>query len=250
MQRLAAKPHRPDLPEGQLVLIADALRLTRRRQEWAVYDMAVKPANLNSAFLLDPVLLAGRESAQCWRQVIDGIAPAIRQRVKALVSDGLPGAETICCENGWVHQRCHFHILVAFAGSRNRLRRVRTLLRKVRDVVCQSVRLAIGTADPDRLLIALSTLQVLIPMVPKRAQRLPGVIRQFIADIDAFRTYRAHPELGLPTTTGVIESLHSRIRAVTNRIHSPVAIARRAACLVRLRPAMTCNSNSSIHQQH
>jgi len=240
-RRLANKPHDPPVPDGGLILIADALRLTCQRQEYAIYSMAVKPTDRSIAFFLEPVLLAGRESARGWRQAIDRIGPTIRQRIRALVSDGLPGAGMICRQNRWVHQRCHWHILAPFTGSRNRRRRVRTLLRKTRDVAYKAIRLAINTTNQETLRLALGVLQTLIPMIPHRAWKFPGIIRQFTQDIDDFRAYQLHPELGLPATTGVVESLHAKMRPITSRVHNPEAIRRRVACLVRLFPSMRCN---------
>lgn len=247
-QLLAACPHVPVLPDGPLVLIADALRLTRGRKEWALYDLAIKPVDADVAFIMSPVLLAGRESARGWRQALTTIPPALRQRIKALVSDGLPGAETICREYGWIHQRCHWHLQAMFGGSRRPRRHVRTLLHRIRTLASRTASLAANATDTERLQGLLGVLETIIPMVPKRAWKLPGIIRQFIADIDAFRAHLLHPELELPVTTGVVESLHSRFRAVTARIHSPTAVWRRSACYVRLHSTMRCRARK--HQQN
>jgi hypothetical protein len=247
LRRLADRSYVPDLPGGPLVLIADALRLMRRGREYALYDMAIKPAHSQTAFLCEPALFEGRESAHGWRQAIDRIVLPVRRRIRGLVTDGFSGADTISEERGWIHQRCHWHLLMMFGGSRNPQRRSHTLLRRIRDLACRAAWLVLHTTDRDRLQTALGVLTTLIPMVPKRARRLPGVIRQFIADADAGRAYLANPQLGLPTTTAVIESLHSRVRDITARIQNPVATHRRAACFVRLHPTMLCRPGK--HQQ-
>lgn len=241
MRRLAARPYVPMVPDKPLVLVADALWLTLRRQEYTLYDMAVKPADSNTAIFLEPVLLQGRESARGWRQVIGGISPPVRLRIAGLVSDGFPGAGAICSEYGWIQQRCHWHMLMMFGGSRHPKRRSRKLLRRIRDLACQAAWLVLHTTDRERLSVALGVLATLVPMVPQRARRLPGVIRQFIADCDYGRSHLTEPQLGLPTTTAAIESLHNRIRVITARVHCPESILRRAACLVRLRPTTICN---------
>ena len=248
IRQLADRPHVPVLPDGPLVLVADALRMNYQRQEWTLYNMAIKPVATNTASLWDPILLVGRESASSWRQAIEQLSPSVRQNIKALVSDGLPGSDAICHEQGWIHQRCHWHILAVFMGSRMRRHRRETLLGKIRDVIYMAVRLALNTTDPERLQTALGVLETILPMIPKQAWKLPGIIRQFIADIDAFRAYQRHPELGLPVTTAVVESLHSRLRTITLRTHSADAVRRRAACFVRLRPTMTCRARK--HQQN
>ena len=90
IRRLAARPYLPVMPDGQLVLIADALRLKLQGRVYALYDMAVKPTDRNTAFFLEPVLLEGHESAHGWRQAISGIMLSVRQRIATLVSDGFP----------------------------------------------------------------------------------------------------------------------------------------------------------------
>jgi hypothetical protein len=247
MRRLAARPYAPVLPDGPLVLIADALWLKLRRQEYTLYDMAVKPADSSTAIFLDPVLLTGHESARGWRQVIGSIIPSVRQRIAGLVSDGFPGADKICGEYGWIQQRCHWHMLMMFGGSRKPQRRSRKLLRRIRDLACQAAWLVLHTTDEERLSVALGVLATLVPMVPQRARRLPGVIRQFTIDSGSGRSYLNEPRLGMPTTTGAIESLHSRIRIATKRVHSARAVQLRTACLVRLNPTTCCNPGS--HQQ-
>lgn len=248
MRRLADQPHQLILPDGPLVLIADALRLKHHGCEHALYSMALKPAHRNLAFLCEPVLLEGRESAGRWREAIGCLPELLRQRIAAAVTDGFPGAGPICSDYGWTHQRCHWHMLMMFRGSIHLEPRPRTLLRRIRNVACRAAWLALNVPDSDRLQDILGLMTALIPMVPKRARKLPGIIRRFVIDVDAGRTYLAEPQLGLPVTTAVIESLHSRIRSATHRIHSPAAIGRRAACLVRLRPTMVCEAR--IHTQN
>ena len=173
---------------------------------------------------------------------------SVRQRIAALVSDGFPGTDTICDEYGWIQQRCHWHMLMMFGGSLKPQRRSRKLLRRIRDLACRAAWLVLHTTDQERLDVALGVLTTLVPMVPHRARRLPGVIRQFIADSDSGRAFLTTPKLGLPTTTAVLESLHGRIRTVAQRTHSPEAIQRRASCLVRLAPTSCCNPGN--HQQN
>ncbi len=248
MRWLAARRYAPTIPDGPLVLVADALRLSFQRQEYTLYDMAIKPASRNLAYFMEPVLLTGRESAHGWRHAINTIAPQLRQRIVGLVADGFTGADTICGEQGWIQQRCHWHMLATFGGSLKPRRRSRKLLRRIRDLACLAAWLVLHTTDAERLETALGVLATLVPMVPHRAQRLPGVIRQFIADSSLGRAYLTSPQLGLPTTTAVLESLHGRIRSIIQRTRKPEAIQRRVSCLVRLAPTSRCNPGN--HQQN
>jgi hypothetical protein len=240
MTRLLLRPPCQSSSDGELVLILDGLRFRFRRRDWTLYDVAVKPLSRNTASFLDPVLQPGRESAERWRDALARIAPGVRKRVRAVVSDGFRGADAICLENGWIHQRCHFHMLAQFTGSHNRKRRVRTRTKRSRDRVYRAVCTALQTTDDRELERTFQVLRQLVEKLPRR-RRWRGIVRQFLADIDDFRAYLLHPELHLPRTTSVMESMHSLMRIALSRINSPHAVRRRAACLVRLHPTMTCN---------
>jgi hypothetical protein len=240
MTSLAHQPSVLLLPAGELVVLLDGLHFRFRQRQWTLYDMALKPCGSSVCFFLDPVLQPAHESAESWREALAGIDPDVRQRIRAMVTDGFRGAETISQENGWVHQRCHFHMLTQFCGpSHNRIR-IRTPARRVRDRVYDAIRVALTTRNPALLDATLEQLRRLALSLPDRPRRWRGIVRQFLLEIGAFRAYLTHPQLELPTTTSVIESMHSRLRAATSRVNSPSAVWRRAVCFVRLHPTMCC----------
>jgi hypothetical protein len=70
------------------------------------------------------------------------------------------------------------------------------------------------------------------------------ITRDFLRELGAFRTYRHHPELDLPTTTNVIESMANLLRQRVRTVSTPVALQRWATALFRLRPTMTCNGKT------
>jgi len=85
-----------------------------------MYVMVVKPIRSHQAFFLDPVLLPGKESYERWREALATIPPQIKKRVLAFVSDGFRGSKLITREHGWIHQRCHFHLLMALIRRHGR----------------------------------------------------------------------------------------------------------------------------------
>jgi hypothetical protein len=248
MQLLLDKTTHLDVPAGDLVLLLDALHFRFGRQEWALYNSALKPVGENLAYFLKPTLRSGHESARLWRDVLAAIVPDVRGRIRALISDGFRGVGTICHENGWVHQRCHFHLLAQFMGPRRRMVRVRSRSRGVRDKVYRAVCVALRTTDDQELAQAVDLLNQLVALLPKRIGRWRGIVRRFLLELDDFRAYLRYPELHLPTTTSAIESMHSLMRTAVSRVNSPQAILRRAACLILLRPTISCNG--PLHTQN
>ena len=97
-----------------LVMLVDGLRFTVEGTIWVQYTTALKPVGSSLAYFVDPVFVSGHESAPKWQAVFRYTLPEIAPRIRALVSDGLPGLKTVAADNGWVYQRCHFHIWALF----------------------------------------------------------------------------------------------------------------------------------------
>jgi len=204
--------------------------------------MALKPLGANTAYFLDPVLLPGREHVERWKQALDTIRPSIRERVRALVSDGFRGSKGLALENAWLHQRCHFHVLAQLQGRPGRQKRsIRA--KPVRDAIYQDVKEALVMTDKQQLEYLQEHLrqQTNRPDCPKRIR---GVAREFLRNVDFFRTYLRHPELKLPATTGAIESMHNLVRDTVRRIRSPKSLLQWATAFIRLHPTITCNGRN------
>ena len=94
-RRLVAKEALPKLPAGidALVLIVDGLWFRFGKRKWVLYNMAVKPTGIPTAFFLDPLMLQGEERLPNWQQALETIPPDIYGRIRALVADGFPAAK-------------------------------------------------------------------------------------------------------------------------------------------------------------
>lgn len=221
------------------MLIVDGLWFSFREQPWVLYDMALKPAGSNVAYFLDPLLLRGKESGRKWRKAIAGIPSELRRRIRGLVSDGFRGAKSIARQKGWVHQLCHFHLegkLKALSGSVKKTvpdRHVRRL----------AVELAGGAIrTPDEKLCELLTISLRhCADQLTRSRKARGVVRELLRDLELYRAYLHHPELELPTTTNVVESMHSLIRIAASSTNSPDALLVRIRAFIRLHPPLECN---------
>ena len=201
--------------------------------------MAVKPAKSHRAFFLDPFLLEGKEGYERWRVALATIPPETKKRVKAFVSDGFRGSKLIAREHGWIHQRCHFHLLMALIRRHGR-RSYRVKGAGIREKLLGVVRVLLTTTDT-----VMKRKQI------RKAQRLishslcPPWIRiqtvEFFRTLDDFRAYLIYPELNLPTTTNSIESSGKIIRKATSTARTPQSVLLRATAFLRLRKSITCN---------
>lgn len=227
------------LPRGPYALLGDGLYFKFKRMDWVMYIMAVKPIRSHRAFFLDPVLLQGKECYERWRAALTTISPETKKRIQAFVSDGFRGSKLIAKEHGWIHQRCHFHLLMALIRRRGR-RSYRVRGAGIRERLLGVVRILLSTTDT-----AEKRKQTL------KAQRLlshplcPPWIRiqtvEFIRTLDDFRAYLLYPSLNLPATTNSIESTGKLIRKATSTARTPESVLLRAAAFLRLRKSITCN---------
>ena len=230
-------------PSSPYALLGDGLYFKFKRMDWVMYVMAVKPVKSHRAFFLDPVLLQGKECYERWRVALVTIPPGTKKRVKAFVSDGFRGSKLIAKEHGWVHQRCHFHLLMALIRRHGR----------------RSYRVK-GAGNRERLLGVVRILLTTTEATMKRkqilkAQRLlshplcPPWIRkqtiEFLRTLDDFRAYLLYPSLNLPATTNAVESTGKLIRKATSTARTPESVLLHATAFLRLRKSITCNGKSS-----
>lgn len=244
--RLGQRPLPSNIPDVDLVLLADGLWFMFKRRPWVLYNMAVKPVSDDIAFLLEPLLLPGRETAPRWREALATIPPEVNGLIKALVSDGFPGSKAITRERQWIQQRCHFHILLQLY---NRLGKRKPALpgRKARLAIYAAIRVALETNDEAKLAGALGRLRRLAHH-PECPPRVSGIAREFLRDVGLYRAYLEYPALGLPSTVSSIESYHSLVREITNCVNNPKAVLQRVRGYIRLHPVLTCNHKN--HQQN
>src|SRR3989338_883541 len=227
------------LPNGPYALLGDGLYFKFKRVDWVMYIMALKPIKSNRAFFLDPVLLQGKECHERWRVALATVPPETKKRIKAFVSDGFRGSKLIAKEHGWIHQRCHFHLLMALIRRRGR-RSYRVKGAGIRERLLGVVRVLLTTTNTSLLhQHTLKARRLLIhPLCP------PWIRKQtieFLRTLDDFRAYLNHLPLDLPTTTNSVESTGKLIRKATSTARTPQSVLLRAIAFLRLRKSITCN---------
>lgn len=231
------------LPRGPYALLGDGLYFKFKRMDWVMYIMAVKPIRSSRAFFLDPVLLPGKESYERWRMALATIPPETKKRILAFVSDGFRGSKLVAKEHGWIHQRCHFHLLMALIRRHGR-RSYRIKGFAIREKLLNVVRVSLTTADNTVMRTQKLKARRLLshPLCP------PWIRKQtieFLRTLDDFRAYLRYPELNLPATTNAIESSGKIIRKATSTARTPRSVLLRATTFLRLRKSITCNGKLS-----
>lgn len=224
------------LPRGPYILIADGLWFRFGKETWVLYLVAVRPVHGEVATFLDPVLLPGKERAEVWEQVLEGLPSDIKKATIAFVSDAFKGSRSITEARGWRFQSCQFHALARFHVYRGRNKRLPGA--RVRTDIWETMRTA---------LIARGNIQVIAEKLTKLSTQphchhmLARRTRGFVRDIDTYRTYLQYPNLNLPVTTGTVEAMNSLLRGVLRRLRTPSSVLLWATAFIRLRPHIRCN---------
>lgn len=239
--RLLSGPELSGLPNSEaLVLIVDGLRFNIRGVRWVQYTMAFKPVDVSLAYFADSLLMPGGESATSWQYALESIEPERRARIRALVADGLRGMKEVAALNGWVYQRCHFHIraqLRYWLGSSWVYPRDKAISWAIDD--------ALLSTDEGRAETARAALDDHVRAYPGG---MSCILRQLVREWAAIRAYLWYPHLNIPRTTGTVESMHSRLRTILSGVSTIRAIRHRATAFIRLHGPFACNGTH--FQQH
>lgn len=234
---VASAPPQP--PKGPYVLIVDGVYFKFQRKEWVLYQMAVRPIHAQRMYFLDPVLSKGRETITHWEEAIATIPGDTKKQITGLVSDGLRGFQGLAAANGWVHQRCHFHLLSSLVRGKGK-RRYRTKGSSVRDEILKAVRVMLADVPKtkrDRTRHALTS-RIADPKCPAYVRKH---ILEFFEREQDFRAYLTHSKLNLPTTTNAMESTGRLVRTATKTARTPESLKMRAIAFLRLKRSVVCN---------
>lgn len=236
MERYLIKvgPNRP--PRGSLILIIDAMWFLFENKRWTLYMMIVRPVEGDRAVILEPVIHQGRENYDDWSAVVDSLPTMTRKRIVALVSDGFRGTDLLARRNGWVIQRCHFHLLSQMQLNRGRWKLLPDSPQ--REAVYLAIRKSL-IAGPHKIDHCINELSALLT-APDCPKRLGMIGREFIRRLDQFRSYRNFPELRLPNTTNSIESLNKIVRSRCHHLRTPESLLLRAKVIVRMCKTIAC----------
>lgn len=223
-------------PHGPLILVIDALWFSFGDTRWTLYLTATRNVQCDTAVVLEPVLLPGRENNRDWTDIIARIPFNVRKRAVGFVCDGFRGTDRLVNEYGWIIQRCHFHLLAQLQVNRGRWKRLPDSLQ--REAIYTAIRNVLE-AQPENLNRCVRRLTALLVKndCPKR---LGMIGREFLRRLNQFRSYRNYPKLRLPVTTNSIESLNKIIRSHCRHLRTPESLLLRTKVLIRMRKTIAC----------
>jgi hypothetical protein len=232
------KPKRTIRVRGsKLILVIDAEWHYFKKELWTLYLLGIKSTASQAITVFDPILKRGKENAWTWNEIINQIPGSTRKRIIALISDGIRGIETVAANNNWIIQRCHFHLLSALQKRRGK--RASTPGRLVREEIYNSVKLALADTSTRRLNIICRRLALLAKDKGcPRAMKM--IVRDFLRRFYEYRSYLDYPELHLPTTVNVMESVNSFIREKTKTVKTPKSWHKWAIACARIKSKFTC----------
>ena len=240
--RFIDKPRTEKFLCHRYILLIDGLWFKFNKTRFTLYVMAVRSVTSTCAIFLDPMLLHGKEAYSDWKHVVETIPPSLKKRIKALVSDGFKGSKKLAKDNKWILQRCHFHFIAQLQVRRGMWKQMED--RDIREYIYQTARHLLITKNNVQVIEKQLYLAITNPHCPRKLQ---SIIKEFLKNLDSFRTYLQHPELHLPTTTNTIESMNKLIRKQCRCLKTPQSLQRWATAFIRMRPTITCNGHIFQH---
>lgn len=203
----------PDIPEGPLILVADAvLELVERRWR-TVHLLLVRPVAGVEATILPPHIMCGTETPAGWRAAIATVPESAKTRIRAVVCDGHNGLVLEARAHHWILQRCHFHLI---ARLQMRLSRRVPRNRRRAQAIFSNLHTVLESEDSRAVRRSLSALDAWRKDAASNEVR--RILAGFLTNHRDYRSYLTYPELRLPTTNNTAESLGSTIADLKQRL--------------------------------
>lgn len=218
------------IPDGPLILIADAIVKYRNGIWHTWFFMFLRAADGIDAVILPPYYAQGREAYREWHNALGTIPCDARKRVKALVSDGHRGLMSFAERHHWLVQRCHIHLLMAIQARRSRW----SMSRKRDEGVEIHSLVECVLTDPcaKKAIQALAEIEEIGWL--SSSKMLKKVLQGFVTSADDYRTYLNHPKLNLPTTSNTAESLNALVDDLSSRARGFRTVASLNAWIIAL----------------
>lgn len=232
----------PIVASGPLILIADAVMEIVEKKWRVVHLMLVRGIHDTHAVILPPLIVTGCENVGNWHRAFDSIEPEVRSRIVAVVSDGHKGILLEVKDRGWIIQRCHFHLLSRIQSRRSRFATARN--REEAHFIFKHANIVLTDSNDRDIQNSLNLLEEVGWL--SASKEIRNVLKGFVGHYKDFRSYLAHPELHLPTTSNTAESLASMVARLKYRLRGFRTFTSFTAWIIALfkfRRQMTCNGN-------
>lgn len=201
------------IPDGPLILIADAIVKYRNGLWHTWFFMLLRSVNGVDAVIVPPYYAEGREAYKEWSNALETIPPGTLKRVKALVSDGHRGLMSFASWHSWLVQRCHIHLIMAIQARRSRWSMGRK--RNEGEELQVLTDCVLSDPCPKKVAKALERIEEIGWLTSSKM--LKKVLQGFVTSAEDYRTYLNHPKLNLPTTSNTAESLNALVDDLSSR---------------------------------
>jgi len=232
----------PKRLNGKYTLLGDGIWYNFDGEDWVQYVLLLKPRRRNYAYLLEPIILKGKESFDNWRTAIDNAASdLLKKHIFAFVSDNFRASDKIVWHYDWQHQLCHFHLIKELQKRRCK-RKFNTPNRSIRESIYLIIRQLLKGKPGQE---SKSFITILLRLAGHRdcPKKLGMIARQFLKDINKYKTYQLFPKYTIPHTNNVSESLANLVRKRTSKLNNPDSVIKWTKIYIRLKRTMNCNGN-------
>ncbi len=205
--RLRREPSRS--PHGRLIAVADAMWHFVAGEKITLYLIFLRPIDSTEATIALPAFFPGHEDRKGWDYAWNQLPVAYTHRICALVCDGQPWLVAFGYRQGWIVQRCQFHLLAnlqMYLGIKERQRN---------SMVLTLVHALFSTTDQKRSGQILEELRQI--RMTTRSRGMRRVLSGLETNYQDFQSYLRYPDLNLPATTNTAESCISGIRGLMRR---------------------------------
>ncbi len=241
LMSLCDKPWLHTLPTGSLILVMDAVWFPIDGEQHTLYLTGFRAIENETLHFLPPILRLGHESQKEWREILNGIDPEVRNRIRAVVSDSFSGSGGIAKQYGWVYQRCQAHLLIRLStlcGDN----KFTVSWREGRQEIKRLMHALMNVRDPEKVSEIVDRLFIL-SRDPRCPERLYQIVKRTVRTLHEYRACYLHPELRLPATTNAVENTNGRIRAMLNRARgcrTPSSLLQWITGFLWFHPTVTC----------
>jgi len=204
----------PSAPKNSLIAVADAMVEYINDIPHIVYFILLRDFSSNKAVICPFFVTIGiGEGLYGWKSAFNAIPDNVRKRIRVLVCDGLQSFRGIAHNEGWILQRCHFHLRARLVHNCS-IRRFGHRPKFSRRIL-QLCDIILKTGNEKQLNQALNQLELMKKSITSRSFR--SVISGFLKNYEEYRAYLYFPEMHLPTTSNTVENLIGQIRNLQRR---------------------------------
>jgi hypothetical protein len=204
----------PALPDGELILIADAMIEYINKIPHTFYFLLIRSINENKAVIAPfSVRIDEGEGFQGWYRALQQLTPEVRQRIRVLVCDGMQALIRIGKDQGWLIQRCQFHLRARISHycSPRRFGKRPKYGKQMQKLIV----IILTNRNSNIIQKALEEIREMKEQTT--AKSFKTVLSGFLKHYEDYRTYLYYPEYHLPVTSNSAEFLIGQIRDLQYR---------------------------------